>query len=227
MKVRFLQTNLFLVGYLSIIEHDITEIKNTQPIIRILINKITLVSFGLIVFILGISINGCSPTKTVLQTVSIGEFFVHHPISLAMEAIANDLHTQLSHFISTPIIVEAFFNAEDNEKDDLGRILSYELKNSLTRLGYIVMEAENIAPGKASFNYDLERAQINVSGRYFVSVKRLAVNAQAVDLKTNIIMASSSASVLRTEEVNDLIKKSKKKGIIRMERTPLKNYFSP
>ncbi|MCS6961558.1 MAG: hypothetical protein NZT61_03530 [Deltaproteobacteria bacterium] len=164
----------------------------------------------------------CSVNKSVLKTLSVGEYFSHHPLSNAVEFVALDLDSQLVSFKSKPIVIEPLKDAKTMEKTLIGSIASEELASSMTRLGYIVIKEKDIAPtGKGSFDFSIEDAKISISGTYFETPKRVSLIFQALEPRSNLILASTSASVLRTEEVDELLKASKKKSLLSFERVPL------
>ncbi|MCS6893311.1 MAG: FlgO family outer membrane protein [Deltaproteobacteria bacterium] len=175
---------------------------------------------------------GCSANKTVLKTVSFGEFFTHHPISVTSEIVAKDLDSQLTSFKGLSIAVENFTNSQTGKSELLGMIFAEELKTALARLGYVVFarqlgDSSNAVAqkGNASIDFSLEGAQLFVNGVYFQSPKRLSISVQAIDPKTNLVLAATSASVLRTEEIDNLIKASRRKSLITFERLPVGLFF--
>ena len=180
-----------------------------------------------IFWFLAILLLSCSAQKATLKTLSNFDLATHHPISLACLEIAKDLDKQL-HLLKDEIFaVEAFRKASSKDRSDdlLGSILAEEIAVHLTRLGYNVSVTSAGWQGKGSF--DPERINFYISGTYFASPNRLSIITGVSDVKSDVRVAASSVSVLKTKEVDNLIKMSNKKSLFNFERVPLidKTFF--
>lgn len=141
---------------------------------------------------------------------------------MTAEKIAEDLDTQLVMFKDKPFLVEPFKQTRERTANVLGSIFAEELATSLSRRGYIILKDQvTDVRGRARPDFSLESAEVLVGGTYFTTPKRLSFNVQAIEPRSNLIIATSSASVLRTEEVDHLIKTSNRKNLITFERVPI------